>query len=186
MGSLAISSLVVVIVLCGALAGVAAQRFFPEDGPNEHAKDIVNPAMGLIATLAALVLGLVIATAKSSYDDKSNQIRQITALIITLDNVLAQYGPDTVQLRKEVRVGTNHLADRIWLQDTAVQRPFQPSAEILTFMAQIAHLDPKDDNQRALKARVVQSLDDIAKARLLLYAQAGSSIQAPFLVVLVF
>ena len=71
-------------------------------------------ATGLIGTLAALVLGLLIASAKSSFDQKTTQVRQMTASVILLDDLLAQYGPDATPVRAHLRQVIQPVADRIW------------------------------------------------------------------------
>ena len=67
-----------------------------KDHLNEHAKDVVRLGVGLIATVAALVLGLLIAAAKGSFDTQTTQMNRITANLILLDSVLAQYGPEAL------------------------------------------------------------------------------------------
>ena len=68
--------------------------FLPGHQLSTEDKDVVRLGTGLIGTIAALVLGLLIASAKNSYDTQNSQVRQMTANIILLDNVLAQYGPE--------------------------------------------------------------------------------------------
>src|SRR5262249_21361010 len=80
--------------LSGIFLGTLLRRGLPEHHLDEHAKDVVRLGVGLIATIAALVLGLLIAAAKSSFDTQTSQVRQITADLILLDNILAQYGPE--------------------------------------------------------------------------------------------
>ena len=76
-------------------------------------------ATGLIGTLAALVLGLLIASAKSSFDQKTSQVRQLTATIIVLDDLLAQYGPEAAPLRTRLRQSIPPLANRIWHEEAS-------------------------------------------------------------------
>ena len=94
----------------------------------EHGRQGCDQAgTGLIGTIAALVLGLLIASAKSSYDTQSTQVRQMTANIIVLDNLLAQYGPDASATRNLLRRGIVLLADRMWREnssDSAKAAPF--------------------------------------------------------------
>jgi hypothetical protein len=82
------------LMLSGIFLGTLLRRGLPEHHLDEHAKDVVRLGVGLIATIAALVLGLLIAAAKSSFDTQTSQVRQITADLILLDNILAQYGPE--------------------------------------------------------------------------------------------
>ncbi len=73
--------------------------------------------MGLIVLIAALVLGLLIASAKSAHDTQNTQIKQMTANFILLDLLLAQYGPDTNAARDLLRRGTVTMADRLWQEN---------------------------------------------------------------------
>jgi hypothetical protein len=66
-------------------------------------QDVVRLGVGLIGTVAAMVLGLLIAAAKISFDTQSSQITQLTADIILLDNLLAQYGPEGRPIREKMR-----------------------------------------------------------------------------------
>jgi len=153
------------------------------------AKDVVRLGTGLIGTIAALVLGLLIASAKNSYDTQSTQIKQMTANIILLDNFLEQYGPETGAIRNLLRRGVVILADRMWREnnsDLAKAAPFEASAASEAFYLKLQELSPQNDFQRSLQARAIQLSTDIAQARLLLFAQMGNSIPMPFLVVLIF
>jgi hypothetical protein len=161
--------------------------------PGHHlssdAKDVVRLGTGLIGTIAALVLGLLIASAKSSYDTQSTQIKQMTANIVLLDNLMMQYGPETDTVRNLMRRGVVVLADRMWREnssDLAKTGPFEADVETEAFYAKLQQLSPKNDVQRSLQARAIQISTDVAQARLLLFAQTTNSIPMPFLVVLIF
>jgi hypothetical protein len=146
-------------------------------------------ATGLIGTLAALVLGLLIASAKSSFDEKTNQVRQMTATIIFLDDLLAQYGSEAVSARKLLRQGIPPLANRIWHEEqipTGKLVHFESSAESLAFENELERLSPKDDAQRSLQSRAISTFTEGAQIRLRLFAQTGGSIPTPFLVILAF
>jgi hypothetical protein len=81
---------------------------------NSQAKDVVRLGAGLIATIAALVLGLLIAAAKGSFDTQTGQVRQITANLILLDNTLAQYGPEARAIREQIRSSVESFAADLW------------------------------------------------------------------------
>ena len=74
-------------------------------------------ATGLIGTLTALVLGLLIASAKTSFDQKTSQVKQMTATVILLDDLLAQYGPEAAPARRLLRQSIAPLANRIWQEE---------------------------------------------------------------------
>jgi hypothetical protein len=189
MNDLLISLLVFAVIFGGALAGVAVRPLLSESHLQPDSKDVVKMATGLIGTLAALVLGLLIASAKSSFDQKTNQVRRMTTSIILLDELLAQYGPEAAPLRIRLRQGIEPLANRIWHeQETPAGKPvpFESSAQSLAFENELERLSPSNDAQRALQSRAVQAFTEAAQTRLLLFAQAGGSIPAPFLIILVF
>jgi len=153
------------------------------------AKDVVRLGTGLIGTIAALVLGLLIGSAKNSYDTQSTQIKQMTANIVLLDRFLEEYGPETGAVRNLLRRGVVILADRMWREnnsDLAKAAPFEASAASEAFYLKLQELSPQNDFQRSLQARAIQLSTDIAQTRLLLFAQMGNSIPMPFLVVLIF
>jgi hypothetical protein len=185
---LAVSSIVFACISFGSLFGAFLRNALPEHHLGVDAKDVVRLGTGLIGTIAALVLGLLIASAKSSFDTQSMQIKQLTADIILLDNVLAHYGPEGFTARDLLRRGIAPLTERIWHQntpDSREARPFVSSLEAETFAEKLQELSPKNDAQRSLKDRAILTTTDIQKTRLLLFV-ANSSIPVPFLVVLVF
>ena len=188
MNPLLISLLVFAIVFGGALLGAVLRPLLSEQHLQQDSKDIVKMTTALIGTLAALVLGLLIASAKSSYDLKTNQVRQMTAKIILLDSLLAQYGPEATPLRIGLRQSIQPMADRIWHEQKTPTKPvqFEASAQSLAFENELERLTPKNDAQRSLQSRAVAAFMEGAQTRLLLFTQAGGSIPTPFLIILVF
>jgi hypothetical protein len=189
MNALLISFLVFAVVFGGALLGAVLRPLLSERHLHPDSKDIVKMATGLIGTLAALVLGLLIASAKSSFDLKTNQVRQVTATIILLDDLLAQYGPEATPIRTRLRQSIQPLADRIWHeQGIPAGKPvhFESSAESWAFENELERLTPSNDAQRSLQSRAIAAFTEGAQTRLLLFAQAGGSIPTPFLIILVF
>src|SRR5467141_4666838 len=117
MNALLISLLVFAVIFGGAMVGVFVRPLLSESHLHADSKDVVKLATGLIGTLAALVLGLLIASAKSSFDQKTSQVKQMTATIILLDDLLAQYGPEAAPARNLLRRSIQPLANRIWQED---------------------------------------------------------------------
>ncbi|MEA2909461.1 MAG: hypothetical protein QOJ15_1542, partial [Bradyrhizobium sp.] len=111
MNDLWISLIVFAVIFGGALIGVFVRPLLSEKHLHPDSKEVVKMATALIGTLAALVLGLLIASAKSSFDQKTNQVRQMTATIILLDDLLAQYGPEAASLRTLLRQSILPLAN---------------------------------------------------------------------------
>jgi hypothetical protein len=134
------------------------------------------------------VLGLLIASANSTFQTQSTQVQQLTANIVLLDRTLAQYGPETDLARNLLRRGVASMADRIWREngsDSGKVAPFEASAAALSLYDEILKLSPRNETQRSLQARALDTVQDLGKTRLLLFAEAGMAIPIPFLVVLI-
>ncbi len=110
MSALAVSAIIFLSTLGGIFLGALLRRTLPKHHLNEHAKDVVRLGAGLIATMTALVLGLLIAAAKGSFDTQSTHLKHITADLILLDNILAQYGQKLVRSVKKCEAPSVHLS----------------------------------------------------------------------------
>jgi hypothetical protein len=184
---LAISAISFAFIFGGALGGIWLRLMLPDARLSSDAKDVVRLSMGLIATISAVVLGLLIASAKSAYDAKTTKLKEIAVSVILTDNMLAQYGPDALPARKSLRAAIGPSLERIWEDREGTKGgPFQISPEALTFYEAIHNLSPATDAQRAIHTRLVQLVTEIARERLALFAQAGNAIPGPFLAILVF
>jgi len=160
----------------------------PVDHLNSESKDVVKLAMGLIATMAALVLGLLTASAKSSFDTLDSEVKQGAANIILLDRVLAQYGPETKDTRDLLRQAVVYRLKVTWPEEAS--RPTQLDTPETTptvegIQARIRALSPQNDGQRWLQSKAMTISGDLAAARWLMFAQVSSAIPLLFLVVLV-
>jgi hypothetical protein len=184
-----ISEVSFAIIFSGALLGMLLRLVLPEPHLNSDTKDVVRLSTGLIATLSALVLGLLVASAQASYQTQANQIRQITANVILLDNILARAGPQAQPLRVLLRSGVDILVERIWGARGAAPAnaavPFQASAQSDQFFDKLLELTPQNDAQRQMQSRAIQITTDLAQTRIL-FAQSDSAIPKPFMAVLVF
>ena len=170
MNDLLISLLVFAVIFGGALIGVVVRPRLSERHLQPDSRDVVKMATGLIGTLAALVLGLLIASAKSSFDQKTGQVRQVSAQIILLDDLLAQYGPETIPVRTRLRQGIPPLADGIWHEGeipAAKSVRFKASAQSSAFENELERLSPTNDVQRSLQLRAIAAFTEGAQTRLL-------------------
>ena len=189
MSALAIGGIVFVCVFGGALLGIFMNAVLPKHHLSSDSKDVIKVAMAMIATLAALVIGLLIASAKSSFDSKDTELRGAAAHAILLDRTMAEYGPETGEVRQLLRQMVVMKVNQIWPEEStgtvdpdAIGRG--PGIEIIQH--KLLDLAPQNDAQRWLKSNALQISSNIAEARWLVVEQSGSSIQWPFLTILVF
>src|SRR2546430_6216690 len=111
----AITGALVVACLFGAgVLGVRVRAALPEDHLSSETKDAVRIGMGLVATMAALVLGLLVASTKGAYDTQKGEVSQMAAKIVFLDRVLANYGPETGGARKLLHGSVGSAINRLW------------------------------------------------------------------------
>jgi Protein of unknown function (DUF4239) len=189
MSPLATSCIALAFIFAGTFLGTFLRTILPGHHLSGDAKDVVRLGVGLVATIAALVLGLLIASAKGSYDTQSSQITQMTAKLILLDRILAQYGRDADPARDLLRRSVAPLVERIWRENrsnSAQAAPFEPSTAAETAFGKLQELSPRNDAERSLQARAIQIGTELAQTRLLLFTETGNSIPTPFLVILVF
>jgi hypothetical protein len=187
MNSIAKSSIVFVLVFGGALCGIFLRTVLPADYFGADTKDIVKLGMALVSTMAALVLGLLIASAKSSYDAQNTAMVESSARIVILDRVLAHYGPETKEARELLRDVVSHIVERTWPEKrTRPPRLVAPSIEGEVLIDKIHELSPKDETQRSLKDQALSNAWVAVHIRWLQYTHQAVSISMPLLVTLVF
>ena len=191
MSALAISLVVLAVVVGGALLGALVRNLLPEHHISVESKAVVNTGIGLLATMSALVLGLLIASAKNAFDVKSGEVKESAAKIVLLDRSLRHYGPETKPIRELIRRNIASMLDLSWLESESHANSRVPTegaaaADSIEEVQQMLRaLSPTNDTQRAVQSRALQLSNDLAQTRWLLFAQRGSSIPMPFLMVLV-
>lgn len=188
MNSVVAFAVVLAIILGGAAIGAFLRRTLPGHHLTEDTKDVMRLGSGLIGWMAALVLGLLIASANNTYETQSNQIKSITAGLILLDQLLELYGPEAQDARVALRAAIVPLAERIWQTQgsaRAGKSPFEKSPTGEAVFAKVQALSPQNDNQRLLKTRAIELGTEIIQTRVLLFEQSQHAIPLPFLAVLV-
>jgi hypothetical protein len=189
MNPLTIASIVFAFVFGGALRGMYLGRVLPQEHLTPDARDVIKVSMAMVATLAALVLGLLTAAATSSLDDKEAELRSMAAQVILLDRTMAEYGPEMAEARTLLKQIVAARINLIWPEENAgTVEPGAVSrgAGVESVQKKLLALSPKDDAQRWIQSTALQTTRDIAAARWSMLEQIGSNIQWPFLVVVVF
>ena len=173
----------------GVLLGMWLRTTLPEHHLNNESRDTVRLGAGLIATMTALVLGLVTASAKSSFDSVNTAVKQTAVDILTLDRILARYGPETREIRGALQHVVASRIDMIWPQGSSQPAQVDPlgaAATVEGLADQIRALTPRDDSQRSLQSQAQNLFEALLRARWIIFGGGGASVPLPFLVVLLF
>jgi hypothetical protein len=189
MSSLAISAVVFACIVGGMVLGMVLRACLPEKHLSAETKDLVKLGMGLVGTMTALVLGLLIASAKSSFDTQRNGLAQLSGNVIVLDRALALYGPESKDAREMLRASVADMLQRTWpgknSEAGSTGGKAATEGKYEGMYEKILELKPKTEAQRAFQAQALKIATDMGQARWLLFAQKGSSIPTAFLVVMV-
>ena len=168
------------------LLGARLRRLVPAEHLSADSKDAVKLALGLVATMTAILLGLLVSSAKSSFDTARSEVMQMAAKIALLDRVLKLYGPQTADARHALRDSVAEGVRRTWPADGRRPAQLEPNEEMGDAVyAAISRLAPQDDAQRALKTEATTLIVQLAEIRTLVRAQAVSSVSKPLLIALV-
>jgi hypothetical protein len=163
------------------------KKCLPGHHLNEASKDTIKVGSGILASLAALVLGLLISSAKSSFDATNAGIAQGSAKIILLDRTLADYGPETQEARKQLRDAVAFTMDRVWSKTNdgpTGSKGFELSNGMEKLQGILRRLTPDTKPKEETLTEAMQLTSDIAQTRWFLIEQQ-SPLPTPVLVVLV-
>jgi hypothetical protein len=186
---IAIASIVLACTFGSALAATFIRNWLPPAHLSKESQDVVRLGIGLVATMTALLLGLVTAAARSAFDAQDAAVRNSAALILTLDSHLARYGPETRPTRDLIRRTVALRLETLWSDagpgasslDAPGSTP--PVEEIEN---QILALAPGNDSQRWFKAEALKLSQEVAKTRWRALEAVGGSVPMPFLIAVIF
>lgn len=184
-----VGTIVFACTLGGVLLGMLLRTILPEQHLSNESRDTVRLGAGLIATMTALVLGLVTASAKSSFDTMSATVKTSAVDFLTLDRLLARYGTETREIRGTLQGMLANRVDMIWPEGSSrstVVDPLGTAATAEGIADRVRGLTPRDDSQRALQSHALALIESVLRARWIVFAGGGSSVPLPFLVVLLF
>lgn len=166
--------------------GMYCRKILPRRHLNKVTREAVTLAMGLVATMAALLLGLLVSSAKGTYDSSRNEVIQMAAKVAYLDRSLALYGPETDAVRGLLRDNITEGVRFIWQGKQESLANFTPNMRVTHDIYEALNtLAPKDDTQRTFKAQAMDTAADLGRIVTLLRIQAVPSISVTMLVVVV-
>jgi len=176
-----------------ALLGIYIRSKLPEAHLNRESQDVIRLGMGLVATMTALLLGLVTAAAKGTFDTTDNAVRNAAAGMLTLDRILARYGPETKATRELLRKTVSDRMNEIWpasgegpksldfLTATTTEIPAGEAIE-----NEILALNPQTESQKWFKAEALKLTEEVLRTRWRLVGSSGGSVSRTFLYVVIF
>jgi hypothetical protein len=173
----------------GALIGMGLQRKLPGHHLSKEMQDLVKLTAGTIATLTALVLGLLVSSAKNSFDAMNTGIVQSSAKIIILDRTLARYGPESKATREQLKRVVAAGIEKVWPKEktgVTALTAFERSNGMELVQDKLSELTPKNDLQRQILAQAQQTVNDLTQTRWLLVEEAQGQLPVPLLIILIF
>jgi hypothetical protein len=185
-----ITALITLACLCaGTILGSQIRSRLPEHHLHDDSRDVLKMASGMIATLVALVIGLLVSSSKSTYDQASAGVTQIGARVILLDRLLERYGPETKAIRQRMSEGIAASVEQLW----PTGRGLNPSLAAIEQKSgmddvhdMIVQLAPHDEAHRVLRSQAISTCLDLAQSRWLIIEQAQTTLPTAFLAMLIF
>jgi len=168
------------------LAGARVRRVLTAEQLSDESRDAMKLALGLVATMTAILLGLLISSAKTAFDTTRSEVMQMAAKVALLNRVLVLYGPETAEARRALRDATAEGVRRTWPDKRGRPVRLEPNEQMgdAVYVA-ISHLTPQDEAHHALKTQAANLMVQLAELRSLVQAQAVSSLSRPLLIALV-
>jgi hypothetical protein len=182
LSAVSVASIAFGLILLSIILGVVLRSRLPEADLGGDSKDVIRLATALIGTMSAVVLALLFASTRTSYETTNASVSHLTARIIELDHVLKEYGPEGEALRATLRQDVVAMIDSIWREDANLPTTTAPDVAVLRKVRQLAPANPQ---QASLQASGLAAGTDVEKIRLTLLAQPPDSISKPFVTVLV-
>ena len=170
------------------MGGMALSKRLPDQHLDSDSKDTIKLAIGLIATMTALILSFVTATAKNQFDTIDKTIRQSAIEVLALDRVLARYGDETLPIRKNLQtIVRQRLAA---MQDESTTKLDPSKVAIRTapeaMADKIRELQPEGKYQAGLQSDASSLAEKLLQVRWLVFAGAKNSVPSPFVNILIF
>jgi hypothetical protein len=189
MNSLATVFITFACIFCGSLLGLCLSMVLPRHHLSNESKESVKLGAGLVATMAALVLGLMVGSAKSSFDVMNQGIIEFGAKAIRLDRVLGNYGPESKDVRKMILTHVENGIKQIWPEEKYGKSHLdviEKGTTLEEIETRIRELAPLTDTQRLLRSQAMQIIGDLVQLRWTLIERRQQSLPTTFIVFLGF
>jgi hypothetical protein len=185
MSALAVAGVVFLCLFGAALIGTLLRVVLPDHHLSPDSKDVIKLATAVVATLSALALGLLVASAKTAYEGAETELRTTVAHLLLLDRVMEHYGPETGEARSLLRKLVEARLLHVW-ETASEAEPTADDRGLELVEDKLRGLSPQTDAQRSLQSRALQVSEQLAEAHWLLIEMQGEGLPLPFLAILVF
>ena len=182
--ALAIAGITFICTFGSAWGFSLVRPALPPSSMSKESQDVVRLGMGLVATMTALLLGLVTASAKGSFDAQDNALRTSAANILSLDRLLARYGPETRPARALLREVVEFRVQSLWSSGDAPSSPSAGSGEAIE--DEILALSPATESQRWFKSQALNLTQEVLKTRWRILGAGEGNVPRVFLLVVIF
>jgi hypothetical protein len=189
MTPLAVAVITIAFVSAGWFSGSFLRDRIPEHHLADESRDVVKTASGMIATLVALIIGLLVSSAKSSFDQANDGIMQAGTKVILLDRALSRYGSETMPIRGRLKEVVQWAVDRLWPSRRGAKEgvaALERGTGIDEVQDMIERLAPNDEAHRNIKTQALQTCQEVMQSRWLMIEHAQTTLPPPLLVMLIF
>lgn len=186
MSSVVASLFTFIAVFCGAMIGIVLSGRLPAHHMSPETRNAVSVSMAVVGTLSALVIGLMISTASTAFNDRTNAIEALAVDIVKLDRALLRLGPDASPIRDELRRYAEAKVEELSHPPRMGDLSIAKLANLETINDQVIALQPGDARGRQIQEQALQLLGAISDARWLLVEKSGVTMPAPFLLLVIF
>jgi hypothetical protein len=180
--------IVLVVVFASAMIGSLIRRKLPESHFTDETKNVINLSMGVVGTLTALVLGLLIATASGTFNTRSQEVTTLAAKMIQLDRLLRLFGPDADDERELLRSYLTMKLKDLFPDGRAKPDLDNPKTTVLfeELEDRLSAMEGHSPHQTWVLLQAKTQATAIAELRWLLVEQDIIGIPVPVLIIVVF
>ena len=188
MSSWLIAVIILTLAFGAALAGMAVGARLPNHHRSDASHNVVSVSMAVVGTLTALVLGLLLSIANTSFGTKQQQLISVSADLLRIDQLLRGYGPEADRARVALRqYAASKLADTFPTNGGSPDTENDATAHLLVETGRmVLELTPANAHQRWIQGQVVGVAGNISQTRWQFAEESRVAAPTALLVLLVF
>lgn len=179
--------LIAFLVFVCLIAASLGSRFYeriPERHRPAETEAVVRLFASLFMVMTSLVIGLMLNTAKNTFESADKSVHAYATELILFDRTLKHYGPETAEARRSLLAYTEQAAARMAQTDPTLG---SRSAESLLRAAgdAVRALQPANDDHVYLKQQLEHRYSKIYEMRWALVEQSEGTLPAALIVMVV-